>query len=229
MSEFIQSLTAPYQTYETWQISLEIIATVLGIISVFLSLKRNIWVYPTGLISTSIYVYILFTFGLLGDGIINVYYSIMSVYGWILWSKSSTDSVHVNVYWTPKKDWFFAGILFSFSLILILAIYYYKPWIDNSFSIQNVDLGWSHLDWANWLDVFVTAIFLVGMWLMAKQRIENWIFWIIGDAICIPMFIYKGLLITSIQYVVFTVLAIIAFSEWKKNYENQKEINPSND
>lgn len=224
MNDFFQLLIEPYQAYEAWQIALEIIATVLGITSVLFSLKRSIWVYPTGLISTTIYVYILFAFGLLGDGIINVYYSIMSVYGWILWSKNTTDSVHVNVYWTLKKDWVFAGFLFVFSLIAILLIYYYKPWIDNGFSMENAHLGLYHLDWANWLDVFVTAVFLVGMWLMAKQRIENWIFWIIGDTICIPMFVYKGLYITAIQYVVFTILAVIAFKEWKKSYETQNTL-----
>ena len=92
-----------------------------------------------------------------------------------------------------------------------------RPLIDNKFSMQNVTLGLDHLDWANWLDVATTAIFLVGMWFMAKRRIENWIFWIIGDIICIPMMIYKGLGITSIQYLVFTVMAIIGLFEWKRS------------
>ena len=96
-------------------------------------------------------------------------------------------------------------------------VYYYKPFIDNHFSMINVELGLYHLDWANWLDILTTAIFLVGMWLMAKRRIENWIFWIIGDIICIPMMIYKGLGITSIQFLVFTVMAIIGYFEWKKD------------
>src|SRR5690606_6601564 len=96
MNEIINYLIEPYKTYETWQIWLELTATVLGIASVVFSMLRNIWVYPTGIISTAIYVYILFVFGLLGDMLINVYYTGMSIYGWILWSRNSTDHVHVE-------------------------------------------------------------------------------------------------------------------------------------
>lgn len=207
----------PYQTYETYQIVLEAVATIFGLLSVYFSIKKNIWVYPTGIISTALYVYILFNFGLLGDMMINFYYTLMSIYGWILWAKSSEDHVHVEVSWTQKKEWVFASVLFFLSLILVTVVYYYKPFIDNHFSMHNVKLGLDHLDWANWLDVFTTAVFLVGMWLMAKRKIENWIFWIIGDFICIPMMIYKGLGITSVQYLVFTGMAIMGYFEWKKN------------
>src|SRR5690606_2453240 len=216
MNEFINYLTEPYQTYENWQIWLEIIATILGIASVFFSMRRNIWVYPTGIISTAIYVYILFVFGLLGDMLINVYYTVMSVYGWILWSKSSEDKIHVEVSWATRKEWIFGTILFVLSLGLVTAVYYFKPYIDNQFSMNGVDLGLYHLDWANWLDVFTTSVFLIGMWFMAKQRIENWVFWILGNLICIPMFMYKGLVITSFQYLIFTILACIGFYLWMK-------------
>ena len=207
----------PYQTYETYQIVLEAVATIFGLLSVYFSIKKNIWVYPTGIISTALYVYILFNFGLLGDMMINFYYTIMSIYGWILWAKSSEDHVHVEVSWTQKKEWVFASVLFFLSLILVTVVYYYKPFIDNHFSMHNVKLGLDHLDWANWLDVFTTAVFLVGMWLMAKRKIENWICWIIGDFICIPKMMYKGLGITSVQYLVFTGMAIMGYFEWKKN------------
>ncbi|MDN3606239.1 nicotinamide riboside transporter PnuC [Kaistella yonginensis] len=214
---FYELFLKPYASYETYQIVLETIAMTFGILSVYFSIKKNIWVYPTGIISTVLYVYILFVFGLLGDMMINFYYSVMSIYGWILWSKHSEDHVHVEVSWATKKEWIFATILFILSLNLVTMVYYYKPFIDNHFSMINVELGLYHLDWANWLDILTTAIFLVGMWLMAKRRIENWIFWIIGDIICIPMMIYKGLGITSIQFLVFTVMAIIGYFEWKKD------------
>lgn len=214
---FYDLFLKPYESYENYQIILEAIATIFGLLSVYFSIKKNIWVYPTGIISTVLYVYILYKFGLLGDMMINFYYSVMSIYGWILWAKNSEDHVHVDVSYATKKDWFFAGILFFLSLILVTTVYYYKPYIDNHFIIAGVKLGLHHLDWANWLDVFTTAIFLVGMWFMAKRKVENWIFWIIGDLICIPMMIYKGLGITSVQYLVFTVMAIIGFIEWQKN------------
>lgn len=212
----------PYESYETYQIVIEFVAMVFGLLSVFFSVRKNIWVYPTGIISTTLYVYILFNFGLLGDCMINVYYTVMSIYGWILWYKNSADSVHVNVSWAKKKEWLFSVFLFIFSVGLVTFIYYYKPFIDNHFSMNEVKLGLYHLDWANWMDVFTTSIFLVGMWLMAKRRIENWIFWIVGDLISIPMYIYKGLGITSAQYLVFTIMAVIGYAEWKKSYQQYK-------
>ena len=209
----------PYESYTYLQIFLEALATIFGVLSVFFSIKKNIWVYPTGIVSTALYVYILFNFGLLGDMMINFYYTVMSIYGWILWSKNAEDHIHVDVSWTTKKEWLLASILFVVSLLLVTVVYYFKPAIDNNFSFENIDLGLYHLDWANWLDVFTTAIFLVGMWLMAKRRIENWIFWIIGDFICVPMMLYKGLGITSVQYLVFTGMAILGYQNWKKNFK----------
>ncbi|MDG4652379.1 nicotinamide riboside transporter PnuC [Chryseobacterium arthrosphaerae] len=214
----------PYESYDSLQIMLETAGAVFGTLSVYFSIKKNIWVYPTGIISTLIYVYILFNFGLLGDCLINVYYTVMSVYGWILWAKNSEDHIHVDVTWATRKEWLYAGILFMLSLALVTLIYYYKPYIDNKFSMEGANLGLYHLDWANWMDVFTTSIFLAGMWFMAKQRIENWIFWIIGDLICIPMMIFKGLGITSVQYLVFTIMAILGYVNWKKSFKEKSTI-----
>ncbi|WP_179467186.1 nicotinamide riboside transporter PnuC [Chryseobacterium sp. H1D6B] len=211
----------PYENYTALQILLEASGAFFGIISVYFSIKKNIWVYPTGIISTLIYVYILFNFGLLGDCMINIYYTVMSVYGWILWNKNSKDHIHVEVTWASKKEWIFASILFIVSLTFVTFIYYYKPYIDNKFSMEGANLGLYHLDWANWLDVLTTSIFLVGMWFMAKQRIENWIFWIIGDFICMPMMIFKELGITSVQYLVFTIMAILGYLNWKKSFKEK--------
>lgn len=211
----------PYESYTSLQILLEASGAVFGILSVYFSIKKNIWVYPTGIISTLIYVYILFNFGLLGDCMINVYYTIMSIYGWILWARNSEDHIHVDVTWATKKEWLFGVLLFIISFTLVTVVYYYKPYIDNQFSMKGTSLGLYHLDWANWLDVITTSIFLVGMWFMAKRRIENWIFWIIGDLICIPMMIFKGLGITSVQYLVFTIMAILGYVNWKKSFKEK--------
>ncbi|MDQ0781017.1 nicotinamide mononucleotide transporter [Chryseobacterium sp. W4I1] len=214
----------PYENYSVVQILLEATGAFFGILSVYFSIKKNIWVYPTGIISTMIYVYILFNFGLLGDCMINVYYTAMSIYGWILWSKNSKDHVHVDVTWATQRERIFAGLLFFISLALVTLIYYYKPYIDNKFLMDGISLGLYHLDWANWLDVLTTSIFLVGMWFMARQRIENWIFWIIGDFICIPMMIFKELGITSVQYLVFTIMAILGYLNWKKSLKEKSTV-----
>lgn len=214
---FLEELTAQYQSYETYLIVLEIIATIFGLLSVYFSIKKNIWVYPTGIISTVLFIYIMFVFGLLGDMLINVYYSVMSIYGWILWSKSSADHIHVEVKKASKNDWKIGSVLFLASLLFVGTVYYYKPFIDNQFSMENVQLGLYHLDWANYTDIVTTSLFLVGMYFMAKRNLENWIFWIVADIVCVPMMLYKGLGFTALQYLIFTAMAIIGYLEWKKN------------
>ena len=205
----------PYEEYTFFQIFLEIVAAFFGLLSVFFSVKRNIWVYPTGIISTTIYVYILFNFGLLGDMLINVYYSIMSIYGWISWNKNTENQI-ISVDFAKKKDWLVGLNLFAMSFVAVCGVYYFKPFIDNHFSMNGVSLGFQQLDWANWLDIFTTSLFLIGMWFMAKRKVENWLFWIVGDLICIPMMLYKGLGITSLQYLVFTIMAVMGYLEWLK-------------
>lgn len=214
---FLEELTAQYQSYETYLIVLEVIATVFGLLSVHFSIKKNIWVYPTGIISTILFIYIMFVFGLLGDMLINVYYTVMSIYGWILWSKSSEDHIHVEVKKASKNDWNFGSALFFGSLLFVGLIYYFKPFIDNQFSMEGVKLGLYHLDWANYTDIVTTSLFLVGMYFMAKRNLENWIFWIVADIVCVPMMLYKGLGFTALQYLIFTAMAIIGYLEWKKN------------
>ena len=205
----------PYEEYTFFQIFLETVAAFFGLLSVFFSVKRNIWVYPTGIISTTIYVYILFNFGLLGDMLINVYYSIMSIYGWISWNKNTENQI-ISVDFARKKDWLTGLNLFAMSFVAVCGVYYFKPFIDNHFSMNGVSLGFQQLDWANWLDIFTTSLFLIGMWFMAKRKVENWLFWIVGDLICIPMMLYKGLGITSLQYLVFTIMAVMGYLEWLK-------------
>ena len=205
----------PYEEYTFFQIFLEAVAAFFGLLSVFFSVKRNIWVYPTGIISTTIYVYILFNFGLLGDMLINVYYSIMSIYGWISWNKNIDNQI-ISVDFAKKKDWLVGLSLFVLSFIAVCGVYYFKPFIDNHFSMNGVSLGFQQLDWANWLDIFTTSLFLIGMWFMAKRKVENWLFWIVGDLICVPMMLYKGLGITSLQYLVFTIMAVMGYQKWRK-------------
>lgn len=225
MNEFISYLIGPYKAYETWQIFLEITAACLGISSVVFSMKRNIWVYPTGIISTAIYIYLLFNWGLYGDMLINVYYTIMSIYGWILWRKAlEADHVHVPVLRMNRKEYGIGIILFLFSTLIVMTIYYYRPVIQNGFELSYLkDVGFHYTN-IDYIDALLTAIFLVGMWLMARRKIENWIFWIIGDFIAIGLFLEKGYGITAFQYLIFTILAINAYFLWKKELKKDLSV-----
>ena len=195
-----------YASYETRDIVLEIIAVVFGFLSVWFSKQNKIWVFPTGMISTSIFVYLLLKWGLLGDMMINGYYFIMSVYGWYVWTRKIDDTQVTPISKINFKEKKISVAIFFATLLFVFVIY------------KTFD-KWS--DWVAYADTITTAIFFVGMWLMAKRKIENWIFWIIGDIISVPLYLYKGFTFTSFQYLGFTFIAIFGYLAWKKNLNKQ--------
>ena len=210
---------AQYRGVETHLVVLEIIGVLFGFLSVWYAKKGNIWVYPTGIISTVLFVYLLWHYVLWGDMLINAYYTAMSIYGWVLWAKNAQDNV-ITISVTTRRDWQICGLLGLFSLSFVTIVYYLKPYIKNNFSMEGISLGFHNFLPTEYVDVFTTAIFLVGMWLMAKRKIENWLFWIVGDVISIPLYTYKGFVVTALQYVIFTIIAILAYREWRKNLYN---------
>ena len=202
MSEIFDFFFAQYKTYSTTDTVLEIIAVIFGFLSVWYSKKNNIWVFPTGMISTAIFVYLLLKWELLGDMMINGYYFIMSVYGWYLWTRKVDDIAVTKISRTTKKEKKIAAFIFIATLIFVYIVYTtFDKWTN----------------WVAYADTFTTAIFFVGMWLMAKRKIENWLFWIVGDIISIPLYFYKGFTFTSFQYLGFTFIAIFGYYAWKKN------------
>ncbi|MCF6224249.1 MAG: nicotinamide riboside transporter PnuC [Flavobacteriaceae bacterium] len=206
MNQIIDYLFEQYQSYETKNIVLEIIAVIFGFLSVWYSKNNKIWVFPTGMISTSIFVYLLLKWGLLGDMMINGYYFIMSIYGWYIWTRK-VDATHVTpISRTTKKEKIQSVYIFCATLLFVFVIYnYFDKWTS----------------WTAYVDTFTTAIFFVGMWLMAKRKIENWIYWIIGDIISVPLYLYKGFAFTSFQYLIFIFIAISGYLAWKKYLNKQ--------
>ena len=181
MNEIIDFLFSQYSTYSDTFIFLEIFAVGMNIISVVYAKQNNILVYPTGLIGTGIFVYILFNFSLLGDMIINGYFFIMSIYGWYYWSRKKDEVFINNVSRLEKKEYI---QLIFLALVSLLFIYFVYVQFDK----------WN--SWTAYVDNITTAIFFVAMWLMAKRKIESWIFWIIGDLKIVPLYFYKGLTIS---------------------------------
>mgnify|MGYP006166754265 CR=1 FL=1 len=207
MYQIFDLLFEQYSQYQTIDIVLEITAVVFGLLSVWFSKNNNILVFPTGMISTFIFIYLLYKAILLGDMMINAYYFIMSIYGWYIWTrkenKVTTPISRVNSF--EKK---IAILIFLFSIVFVYSIYVYFD-------------KWGSL--TSYIDNITTAIFFVGMWLMAKRKIENWIFWIIGDIISVPLYFYKGLTFTSLQYFIFTFIAIAGYYSWKKILNKQTQ------
>ena len=203
----LELLFSQYKNYPTHEIVLELTAILFGLLSVWFAKKDNIWVFPTGIINTAIYVYLLWKWSLLGDMMINFYYVVMSVYGWYHWTRKKDNEVEfpISRMTVAEKKW--SLIIFVLTILFVVVVYT----IFDKFT-----------HWTSYVDTFVTGIFFVGMWLMAKRKIENWILWIIGNVISIPMYFAKGYSFTSIQYLIFTIIAIYGYLEWKRILQEKK-------
>jgi nicotinamide mononucleotide transporter len=208
MSQVFDFLFSQYSGYSTLNIILEIIAILFSIVSVIYSLKNKVWVFPTGIISTALYVYLLFTWGLLGDMIVNVYYFIMSAYGWYIWTKKVDDTSVTPISHTTKKEHVSTIFIFIGTLLFILSIYtVFDKWKD----------------WTAYVDTFTTGVFFVGMWLMAKRKIENWLYLLLGNIISVPLYFYKGYTLSSFLYIAFSILAVFGYLEWKRILVNKNK------
>lgn len=184
----------------------ELLAVVLGIASVWYARRENILVYPTGIVSVLIYVFICFGARLYADAGINLFYFVMSVYGWYNWTRKDdrAEVLHISANTLKQQLAGIALTVVSYWSILGLI------WLFNHDDVAYMQ------SWVPWMDSFTTAVFLVGMLLMARKKLENWVYWIIGDMVSIPMYFMKGLVFTSFQYLVFLMIAVLGYLEWRR-------------
>ena len=189
---------------------LEFLGTTTGIACVWLGKKENILNYPVGIVSTVIYIYLSCTGHLLGEASVNVFYTVMNVYGWVLWAKKGIDTLEITA--SGRLDWVKALTFFGTCwLILYIALSYAKRY----FAPGAIPLA----------DSFSAAAAYTGMWLLTRKKIENWIWWIITDIASIPLYFVKGYVFTSFQFVVYLILAILGWIEWRQRHsEHLKRI-----
>ncbi|MFM8373660.1 MAG: nicotinamide riboside transporter PnuC [Bacteroidota bacterium] len=181
----------------TW---LEFVAVVFGILSVVYSRAENILVYPTGLVNTTLYIYLSVQAGLYAEASVNGYYTIMSIAGWVWWARKKTDGEHqLRISGSSATDWRNALLFFGFFWVSLW-------WLLDRFTDSSVPLA----------DGFAAASAYTGMWLMARKKLENWIWWIVTNVASIPLYFSKGFVFTSFQYLVFLVLAVMGYAEWRR-------------
>ncbi|MFI5132691.1 MAG: nicotinamide riboside transporter PnuC [Chitinophagales bacterium] len=188
---------------------LEYIAVFSGIASVWFSRIENIWVYPVGLINTIIYVYISVKGSLVGEASVNFYYTVMSIYGWILWAKKDKSHHHLLRISYSNKRWLVYQFLFftSFYVVIFFSLSYLK---------QNFAPG--AIPWA---DAFASATAYTGMWLMAKKKVESWHWWIATNIASIPLYFVKHYVFTSVYYIVLLVMAVFGLIEWARRAKKE--------
>lgn len=190
------------QLYNTSLI--EAIAVAFGIISVLLANRNHVLLYPAGIISTTLYLYIMSKVGLYAETLLNGYYLIMSIYGWLRWNKNRESMSAKAISYNNSNDW---KITISI-VVLSFALLY---WVLTSYTNSSVPV----------LDALVTSFAWAGMWLLAKHKIENWILLNISNAIAIPLLIYKGIPLTALLTVVLFVVAVHGYFSWRKLYRLQ--------
>jgi nicotinamide mononucleotide transporter len=185
---------------------LEFIAVLAGIIGVWFGAKENVLVYPIGLINTIVYIYISLKGHLFGEASVNLYYTIMSIYGWILWTKKDKIK-HENVLhitYSSGKEWL-TQIAFFASFYTV--IFFSLRWLKNEFAPEAIP----------WADALASATAYTGMWLMAKKKMESWYWWLLTNIASIPLYFVKGYVFTSVQYVALLIINIFGFFAWAKS------------
>ena len=203
MGEVYDFFLSSYSDYSRVDIVLEFLAFWFGIISVVFAKKQNILVYPTGIICTIITMYLMYKVSLLGHILVNLLYTIISFFGWWNWSRRENNDLVVKVSKFTSNDLSKSLLIFFF---IVFVAYFAHDFFATNFEGQIKEL-----------DILTSGIFVTAMWLMANKKLENWILWIIGIVITIPLYLSSDKIILSIQYVIFTILAIQAYIEWKKS------------
>jgi nicotinamide mononucleotide transporter len=190
---------------------LEYIAVFTGIASVWFSRIENIWVYPVGLINTIIYIWLSVEGHLLGEASVNFYYTVMSVYGWILWAKKDKQQHHVVVITkSTVTEWMHQILFFA---AFYIAIFFSLTYLKTKFAPGAIP----------WADAFASATAYTGMWLMAKKKVESWYWWIATDIASIPLYFVKHYVFTSVYYLVLFIMAIFGLIEWMRRAKEEKQ------
>ena len=191
--------------------AVEWIAIATGVAEVLLARANKVLLYPAGIISTLLYTYLFIRpeTKLYADAILNVYYFVMSIYGWVLWVRK-VKGVQLSISFSTGKDWVLIAVysLFGWALLYVLLTRIF-PALFTGYTVSDVAI----------CDAFISATAWVGMWLLAKRKIENWILLNISNIVAIPVLIYKGMPFTACLTLFLFIVAIFGYFEWKKQYQ----------
>jgi nicotinamide mononucleotide transporter len=181
----------------------EIIAAALGFVAIFLQIRQNVWYWFVSIIMVSMYIYIYIDAKLYADMSLQVYYLGISFYGWYLWlfgKRSNDHRVPLPVSTTTHRV---RLVLLTISVTLFFLMAWFLKYYTDS-------------DLPYW-DSFTTALSFVATWMLAKKKIENWLIWIVVDAVSVGIYIHKELYPTAVLFFFLTILAVVGYRQWKKD------------
>lgn len=178
---------------------IEITGSLVGLLYLYLEYKASIYLWFAGIIMPFIYIYVFYKAGLYADMGINIYYLIAGLYGWFVWLKQPDKKQERLVTQTPSE--------IIFPLIIIFIVFFVAiSFLLIRFTDSTVPYG----------DAFITALSVIGMWMLAYKYLEQWLVWLVVDVVCCILFIYKGLYPTTILYGLYAIIAVFGYLKWKK-------------
>jgi nicotinamide mononucleotide transporter len=192
----------------------EVLGVLFALIYLWFSIRQNIWLWPFGLLTSFFYILVFYHSRLYADMGLQVYYLVISLYGWYHWlygggKEGERDSLPV-VHTKRKEAWVLAGVTFVIYWILVLILTNVPRW-----------LGIPSSQMILW-DAFTTAGSIVATWMLARKMLEHWWIWVVVDLVSLGMYIYKGLYLTSFLFGVYTFMAVVGYREWKRGMMNDE-------
>jgi nicotinamide mononucleotide transporter len=191
-----------------WLLSnkIELLGAILGILYIFFSIRQSIFTWPTGLLTSVLYTIVFFQSKFYADMGLQVYYVVISIYGWYYWLKgtNSEKGKSVPVRELSNKLWLILGIVGI--IIYIILVYILINFTDSD---------------VPYMDSLTTALSIIATWMLAKKYIEQWLIWIFVDAVSSGLYVYKNLWPTVILFIVYTIMAVLGYLEWKKDLKPQ--------
>ena len=186
--------------------SLEVIGLIIGLLYLYFEYKASIWLWPIGVIMPIVYIIIFYQNKLYADMAFNGYYLFASIYGWYIWANSLQKKDQGVISHLPKK--YIAGLSATF-----VAIFAIIAFLLIRFTDSDVPYG----------DSFTTTLSILAMWMLAHKYIEQWLLWLVVNAVTAALYSYKELNITVILFVVNFFVSILGYMKWKKMMEEQEQ------
>ena len=179
--------------------SLEIVAALFGVVSVFLSVRQNIWSWPTAIVNVGLYIFVFYDSKLYADTGLQVVYVALNAYGWYHWLCGGKNRTELPVTRTRVR----VGLLLS-GLVVAGTV------LIGTLLTRNTDAALPYLD------ALTTSTSLVAQWMMTRKLLENWLVWVAVDVVYIGMYINKSLYVTAVLYFIFLLLSIMGFIQWRR-------------
>ncbi len=183
-------------------LGLEIAGVIVGLIYLWLEYRASVWLWAASIVMPAIYIFIYAESGFYADMGINIYYLVASIYGWVAWLRRGDDGQPLKITHTPRK--MILPLIAVGAIAMVVITYILLNYTDST-----VPYG----------DSFTTALSIVALYMLARKQAEQWLVWLVVDAVSCALYISKGIHLTAALYGLYTILAWVGYRRWLKMIE----------